>query len=165
MTQAIDHAEAEQDDIDESTGLVFQLGYASAATDTFDAEELFELLTKARQNNAKLGVTGMLLYHEGSFLQVLEGDQETVEALYTKIGRDPRHKSPLLLFRHEQRPRSFGDWTMGFHELLSDGSEPPAGLNRFLQTGAAGLKAEDGERIYEVLLGFRDGRWRRSVDI
>jgi len=148
---------------EQSVELVFQLGYSSAAARPFDAGELVELLTKARENNAALGVTGMLLYHDGSFLQVLEGERQTVEALYDKIADDPRHLKPMLLFRHEDHPRSFGEWTMGFHELLRGGIEPPAGLNRFLQTGAAGLKAEDGERIYDVLLGFRDGRWRRVV--
>ncbi len=155
---------ARQVGLDGCVELVFQLGYASAAAKPFDAEELVELLSKARRNNAALGVTGMLLYHEGSFVQILEGDRGTVEALYAKIADDPRHVEPLLLFRHQEHPRNFGDWTMGFHELLKDGIEPPSGLNRFLQTGATGLSADDGQRIYEVLLGFRDGKWRRSVD-
>lgn len=151
-------------DSEEPVELVFQLGYASAATKPFEGDELVELLTKARSNNAALGVTGMLLYHEGSFLQILEGRREAVESLYAKITEDPRHVDPLLLFRHEEHPRSFGDWTMGFHELRSEGVKPPPGLNRFLQTGSSGLVAGDGERIFEVLLGFRDGRWHRTVD-
>ena len=152
-------------EIEERVELVYQLGYASAAVEPFTGEKLVELLSAARRNNAALGVTGMLLYHEGSFLQILEGEREVVEDLYDRIAADPRHVEPLLLFRHEEHPRSFGDWTMGFHELLSGGVEPPPGLNRFLQTGVSGLAVEDGERIYEVLLGFRDGRWRRAIDV
>ncbi len=151
-------------DMDERVEIVFQLGYASAAAHPFEADELVELLSKARRKNDALGITGMLLYHEGSFLQILEGDKRTVEDLYEIIAADPRHCDPLLLFRHENNPRSFGNWTMGFHELLKDSSHPPPGLNRFLQTGASGLEVSDGERIYDILLGFRQGKWRRTVN-
>ena len=143
---------------------IFQLGYASAATTPFDSNELFELLSKARTNNQALGVTGMLLYHEGSFIQILEGDQETVEALYAKISQDPRHSNALLLFRRTVEERSFGDWTMGFYLVDTSVASSLPGLNRFLQSGAAGLSSDDGEQIRSVLLGFRSGKWRRAVD-
>ncbi|MEM7323479.1 MAG: BLUF domain-containing protein [Actinomycetota bacterium] len=141
---------------------VFQLGYASAAKRPFTDDELVELLTKARVANAARNVSGLLLYHQGSFLQVLEGEKSVVEALYRKIGEDPRHTDKVLLFRREDVERCFDQWTMGFHHARS-GQTPP-GLNRFLETGAAGLTAEDGETVRDVLLGFRDGRWRRTVD-
>ena len=143
---------------------VFQLGYASAATVSFDDGELLALLDKARVKNAALGVTGMLLYHDGSFIQVLEGRQEVVEDLYATIAADPRHTNALLLFRCFDRGRSFGDWTMGFHRIGADGDDLPDGLNRFLQTGAIGITAEqDGDELRQALLGFRAGRWRRLV--
>ena len=145
-------------------GTVFQLGYASAASRPFSDDELIELLAKARANNQRLGVTGMLLYHEGSFLQVLEGRRKTVEALYEVIAADPRHTDAMLLFRQDDDQRRFEDWTMGFHHLKRDGSAVPPGLNRFLQTGATGLVEEDGEKLRQVLLGFREGRWRRVID-
>lgn len=149
-------------DQEAATARVFQLGYASAATHPFTDEELVELLTKSRANNAGRGVSGLLLYHEGSFLQVLEGERQVVENLFDKIEEDPRHTDKLLLFRREDVERCFDDWTMGFHHLRTGGSPP--GLNRFLETGASGLSSDDGERIRDVLLGFRDGRWRRTVD-
>ena len=142
---------------------VFQLGYASAATRPFSDEELVELLSRARIKNESLGVTGMLLYHEGSFLQILEGDQERVESLYETISRDPRHTDAMLLFRRDGEQRHFDEWTMGFHRVRP-GSDVPEGLNRFLQTGATGITETDGERMRDVLLGFRDGKWRRVVD-
>ncbi len=141
---------------------VFQLGYASAATHPFSDDELVELLAKSRASNAERDVSGLLLYHEGSFLQVLEGDRAVVEALFDRIGEDTRHTDKLLLFRREGVERCFDEWTMGFHRLR-EGDVPP-GLNRFLDTGATGLAAEDGESVRNVLLGFREGRWRRTVD-
>ncbi len=143
---------------------VFQLGYASAATQPFSDEDLVELLTKSRASNAERGVSGLLLYHEGSFLQVLEGDRSIVEALFDKIGEDPRHTDKLLLFRREGVERCFDEWTMGFHHLRPASGQVPSGLNRFLDTGATGLTADDGEWVRDILLGFREGRWRRTVD-
>jgi len=143
---------------------VFQLGYASAATHPFSDEELVELLAKSRASNAERDVSGLLLYHEGSFLQVLEGERSVVEAVFDKIGKDPRHTDKLLLFRREGVERCFDEWTMGFHQLKAGAGQVPSGLNRFLDTGATGLTADDGERIRDILLGFREGRWRRTVD-
>jgi hypothetical protein len=66
------------------TSKLIQCIYASAAGRAFDTEELAQLLKVARDNNAKLGLTGMLLYAEGSFFQVLEGPAQVVDALYAK---------------------------------------------------------------------------------
>jgi hypothetical protein len=143
---------------------VFQLGYASAATEPFSQEELEELLAKARTKNSALNVTGMLLYHEGSFIQILEGPQQVVQSLYAKIAEDPRHTNAMLLFKFEAPERSFDRWTMGFHQLEKSAAKPPPGLNRFLENGASGITSEDGEKIRDVLLGFRSGKWRRTVD-
>lgn len=143
---------------------VFQLGYASAATEPFSQEELEELLAKAREKNSSLGVTGMLLYHEGSFIQILEGQEQVVTDLYAKIAEDPRHANAMLLFKSEATERSFDQWTMGFHQLKKNSADTPQGLNRFLDNGASGITSEDGEKIKGILLGFRGGKWRRTVD-
>ena len=146
------------------TATIFQLGYVSAATVDFSADDLIELLTKARVNNAKLGVTGMLLCHEGSFIQILEGEQSAVEKLYRHIAKDTRHAETMLLFRATATERAFDQWTMGFHRLSRDTGANPPGLNRFLEHGIAGITSEDGEKIRSVLLGFREGKWRRTVE-
>lgn len=151
------------DDAGDAT-TVFQLGYASAAAEPFSDDDLKELLAKARTNNSALGVTGMLLYHEGSFIQILEGDERTVQTLYAKIAEDPRHSNAMLLFKARGAERSFDQWTMGFHELKKSSVVTPVGLNRFLDNGISGITTEDGEKIKDVLLGFREGKWRRTVD-
>jgi len=145
--------------------VVFQLGYASAATHPYTPDELKTLLAKARSNNTLLDVTGVLLYHEGSFLQVLEGDQETVETLYAKISKDPNHSNAMLLFKDNASERSFDQWTMGFRQLRKEDVEDLPGLNQFLEHGVTGVTSEDGERLKRILLGFREGKWRRTVDV
>ena len=71
--------------------MVYYLVYISSATWLMSDEELAALLMECRTNNERLQVTGMLLYKEGNFIQVLEGEQETVEQLYIKIRADVRH--------------------------------------------------------------------------
>jgi Sensors of blue-light using FAD len=63
----------------------FSLLYLSESTIPFRKRDPRKLLSKSRENNAKLGVTGMLLFKSGNFLQVLEGQRETVLTLYKKI--------------------------------------------------------------------------------
>jgi Sensors of blue-light using FAD len=96
-------------------GMVYQLVYGSAATRPFGEAELADMLQTARANNQRLGVSGMLLYYDRSFLQVLEGDRATVEGLYAKITRDLRHGNVMVFCRGEVPEREFGAWSMAFH--------------------------------------------------
>jgi len=86
--------------------------YASAATRHFETAELTALLQAARKHNDGAGLTGMLLYTEGSFFQVLEGVPDAVEALYARIELDKRHeqvtKSSPKRFRAD--PLQSGRW-------------------------------------------------------
>ena len=65
--------------------------YASTAESIFKESDIPALLERARTVNAERALTGMLLYIEGGFFQVLEGDEAVVDDLYTGIKRDPRH--------------------------------------------------------------------------
>ena len=71
------------------------LVYLSAASYPYAHEDLKEILLKSRRNNEARNITGLLLYHEGSIIQVLEGEKEQVHSLYQTISRDPRHKNIL----------------------------------------------------------------------
>lgn len=88
--------------------------YASRETEAFDPARLDALLAEARVRNAAEGITGLLLYAGGSFLQLLEGDAEAVESTYGRIAADPRHADVRLLARDEVGERMVGDWSMGF---------------------------------------------------
>jgi hypothetical protein len=93
---------------------LFQLAYSSAARAPFTTDALQLLLVKAREANALQKVTGMLLYHAGSFLQVLEGPEAGVERIFASIQRDPRHHLIQVLFRNLTEDREFAEWYMGF---------------------------------------------------
>ena len=142
----------------------FQLIYSSAAATNFDTAELPALLEGARKNNSQLDITGMLLYHEGSFIQVLTGSKGNVETLFDKIEKDPRHTDTRILFRGEVEQRSFDEWSMGFYQTSKDTRKDLPGLNDVLKSGFR-LDDEDSKtRAIEVLEAFRDGKWRQVVD-
>ncbi|MEV7691891.1 BLUF domain-containing protein [Microbacterium sp. NPDC089189] len=97
--------------------------YASQATEPFDDARLAALLAQSRASNAEHGLTGMLLYRAGRFVQVLEGPEQTVRRLVDVIRADPRHTGMRILVEENVREREFGDWTMGY-EPISETQEP-----------------------------------------
>ncbi|UOQ69615.1 BLUF domain-containing protein [Hymenobacter volaticus] len=97
--------------------MLYQLIYTSRACVLFDAEALTQLLTKARTFYASQHVTGLLLYSEGHFLQILEGTRPEVETVYALIRQDPRHEQLQLLGQGPVPRRAFPYWGMGFCEL------------------------------------------------
>ncbi len=93
--------------------MLVRLMYASRATDSVDQEVLSAILKKSKANNPDLGVTGVLCFSGGIFLQVLEGGRSPVSALYNRIASDPRHRDVVLLSYQEIGERSFASWSMG----------------------------------------------------
>jgi hypothetical protein len=79
--------------------------------------ELDSLLQKSREYNLKNNITGILLYMDGDFIQVLEGEKETLITLYDKILKDSRHKGIITVFNDFIKEKQFPDWTMGFSSI------------------------------------------------
>jgi hypothetical protein len=92
---------------------VLRLCYFSASRLTSDWDVAC-LADQSRFHNARSGITGILLYEEGAFSQVLEGKPETVQALLAKIEADPRHSYVTELYRIETKGRLFTPWPMAF---------------------------------------------------
>lgn len=111
---------------------MFFLIYLSNATQAFSTEELVELLNVARTHNAEIGVTGMLLYKDGRFMQILEGQEETVHSLFQEISSDPRHHKVVTLLEGPCEAREFPDWSMGFQNLDSSDLSATPGYSEFL---------------------------------
>ena len=88
--------------------------YLSKAVDVFSDHDLDQLLTNCRRNNAAASVTGALLYHNGYFMQLIEGQLDAINAIYDRIQADPRHEVLSVLFEDEISARFFPDWTMGY---------------------------------------------------
>ena len=93
--------------------MLVRLLYASRAVPAIDQDELILILRKSKTNNPALGVTGVLCFSEGIFLQALEGGRSSVNKLYQRIAGDPRHTDVELLCYEEIGERRFAGWSMG----------------------------------------------------
>lgn len=104
--------------------MLFYLIYVSTATEPLSEIQLLDLLQQSRKNNLRLNVTGMLLYQGGQFMQMLEGDQETVLQLYEHICNDARHTDVVTLEQGALMRRNYSEWSMGFHNMDKRGDMP-----------------------------------------
>lgn len=93
--------------------------YLSWAKAAFTDEQLAQLLVRARQRNTELAVTGVLLYGNERFVQVLEGEEHTLQELYALIRRDPRHDNFITFANKPIAQRAFPAWTMAFRPVSS----------------------------------------------
>ncbi len=92
--------------------MLVRLLYASRAVDRSDAA-IEAILSQSRHFNPTSGITGILCYGGGIFLQAIEGGRTPVSELYGHIQQDKRHKDVVLLHYEEISERRFGGWTMG----------------------------------------------------
>ena len=134
-----------------------QLIYTSEANEDMDFSVLESILDRARARNAELGITGMLLYSEGHFLQVLEGDAGVLDHLYAKIAADPRHDHVRTVVSRPIHERDFPDWSMGHRALsIADVRAHPA-FNDFFNAGFDDRNiSEFASPARFLLLAFRD---------
>jgi hypothetical protein len=92
--------------------MLVRLLYCSRARDA-SAQAIESILVQARQHNALIGITGILCYGDGIFLQCIEGGRMQVSELYGAIQKDERHKDVALLHYEEISERRFSGWSMG----------------------------------------------------
>jgi hypothetical protein len=97
--------------------MLVRLLYASRAAAPVTHQIIESILQQSRTHNPALGITGILCHSGEVYMQVLEGGREAVNALYTKIVRDPRHREIMLLHYAEVPERHFAGWTMGHVNL------------------------------------------------
>ena len=135
---------------------MYFLTYVSSAVTPFTPSELVELLATSHENNAKSNISGMLLYKDGNFMQVLEGDEDVVRTLYDKIGRDRRHRGLLTLIQGPLAERQFPDWSMGFRNLNTADVLAMPGYSEFLNTPLTDPRfASDPTRCQKLLTTFK----------
>lgn len=135
---------------------IFFYMYCSTSTKSFSQAELLELLTLSRANNSKLGLTGMLLYRNGEFVQVLEGPEQEVRALVHKIKQDPRHTNVVKLLEGYCDERQFPYWYMGFCDVDSSEVRNMPGFTQYLSTPLFVGLASDPTDCQKLLQLFKD---------
>ncbi len=128
--------------------------YVSNATIHFSDNDLEDLLRTSRENNSRLGITGMLLYADGSFIQVIEGEEAAIDGLYKKISRDLRHKSSSILMRAEIKERSFAEWSMGFKRISKEDFSTIAGFKDLSASSPDSLVNINKGPVLQLLKNF-----------
>ncbi|TDY35182.1 BLUF domain-containing protein [Janthinobacterium sp. 75] len=142
--------------------MLTHLIYASTSPREFDRQELLILLKKARATNAMLDITGMLLYENKNFFQVLEGSESAVMQLFEEICADKRHQAIVRIIQEPIAKRSFCDWTMSFSNVSREELCNIEGLNDFFEGNSVFLQL-DGGRAKKLLAAFQRGRWRHKL--
>ena len=110
---------------------MISITYISKETLPFGSIDLLKLLDQCHKNNSSCGITGMLIYGNGTFLQCLEGESSAVEQMLEKIKSDARHKDFKILSNIKIQNRLFSKWNMGFERLTEKSVVDKPGLQKF----------------------------------
>ena len=137
-----------------------QVIYASAAVTPFTPEALRTLLAKSRSRNSLYGVSGVLLYHDGSILQVLEGLEDAVDLILASVTKDARHNKLRYLSRAPIQNREFEAWSMAFLDPSGSGFIRPQGYLDYRDM----LRAMDQSSTHarKMLRFFQEGLYRQQ---
>jgi hypothetical protein len=131
--------------------------YFSSARHRFNEIALVDLLRVARRNNERDGITGMLLYHDGNFIQAIEGPPDAVVQTFARIRTNPAHDGVISIGPLPLEERQFPTWTMGFLASTQLPADAQRSINKFLNG-----RWQSDERIREsvawsLLKTFRQG--------
>jgi len=114
--------------------------YVSFAYKALSEKELDALLAGIRKKNEPRNVTGLLLYNDLNFIQVIEGAEKTIHNLFEAIEQDTRHTNIVKLLEESIEKRAFPDWSMGFRRISKKQTSRLPGFSDF-------LTAEDPEKV------------------
>ena len=135
---------------------MIHLVYASKATREMDTEALLSMLNQARDRNNRQNLTGMLLYANHCFFQVLEGDVKDVEEVYASIVEDSRNINNTLILKKVIDRREFPNWTMGFQQLGEEECEAIKGYTDFLHYKMGKKELESSDLVVHLLYQFKE---------
>ena len=139
---------------------LIHLGYISRSQELMSDDQLDELLEQARSDNRSRSITGMLLYSDGSFFQVIEGLANDVEEIFKIISADSRHSNIRILFKEDIPNRNFHDWSMGFQRMSSAEVARITGINNVMQgqeplSNYLETDSEAGKMLKNVITYFK----------
>jgi hypothetical protein len=140
--------------------LLIQLIYTSQVSSDFREHEIPELLKAIRPANAKLQITGMLFFLGTAFLQVLEGEAQSVDCVYARVLVDKRHTQVMTISRDPIEERSFPNWTMDFATIDPvEADEIIGDPGAFTHGARVRLDSRSAKRL---IAAFRRPKWQQS---
>ncbi len=126
--------------------------YLSSATNPFSTQALRDLLEHCRTRNKRNDITGLLLYREGGFMQVIEGPEVAVDKLYTQIQVDCRHSNVIRVIKEDIQQRYFSSWSMGFKDVAQESVEQQEGFDALMNQPQANLATRDFPRSVDAFV-------------
>ncbi len=135
---------------------MFSLTYVSSAVAPFTKDDLEALLNQCVRDNKRVGITGLLLYKDGNFMQSLEGPEDHVRRLHGKIAVDARHRGLITLLQGDTAERHFPGWAMSCRDLSGFKPSGVAGYDEFLDAPLTGAEfGGNPNRAQKLLLMFK----------
>lgn len=134
---------------------LYCLVYTSIAKQKMSDDDLKDLLTKIRKKNETRQVTGMLLYLDPFFMQVLEGEEAMLNELFNLIKHDSRHHKISLIYKKPIEERYFSNWTMGFSKISHEDLVAIEGFSDFLQKPTPEFFSNSPNKVDELLYKFK----------
>jgi hypothetical protein len=96
---------------------MYGITYRSKIKPNCPPEDILDILSASRRNNKEYNITGCLIYHKDTFIQILEGEKKDVKKIFKKIIHDFRHQEIALLWEGTCKERAFSAWNMAYHSL------------------------------------------------
>jgi hypothetical protein len=142
-------------------GPVYHLLYTSRKANTLSDKQLIEIIKSSVARNAKRHITGFLIEREGYFMQLLEGLEDDVLELFTRIEVDPRHDEIIIQAEGSSRERLVPDWHM--ERIIWDPATPHAeDLLEVYRRGREALPYTHREEMMRILEQFATGVRKRA---
>jgi hypothetical protein len=146
--------------VDVATGTLLSAVYVSSAYSGMTDQELAALLEISRENNKVRGITGMLLYRGGDFMQVIEGPAANIEHLLKALAADKRHTGMTILKKSVILERQFSGWQMAFRDLNGADVKSMEGYSPFMEFSFQGNEFKEKPNLsYKLLLQFKERLW------
>lgn len=142
---------------------LFSITYTSSASTPFSDGDLATLLMNSRATNRRQGLTGLLLHRDGRFLQVLEGEADSVRQRYARIAADPRHGDLVRVVEEDLTERRFPDWSMAYEALVDTAASDIPGYRDLVAVPVPALVQGDRERAVHELIAWAGAHHAASV--
>lgn len=137
--------------------MLAQLTYVSIRNASCTEAEIQKILSSCKKNNVGLDITGVLLYSDSKFIQMVEGNGKTIGDLYEKIKLDSRHSSVYMISYGPIKERTFPSWHMGVRKIagsLVDFKTDITAEDQAVFANILNAKEESGVRIVGLLKKF-----------
>ncbi len=137
--------------------MLSQLVYVSNRKSTCTEEEIEKILASCKKNNPPLNITGILLYSDTKFIQLVEGEYKVINTLYDKIKTDPRHDQARLIAMGPIQEKAFPSWHMGARKMLGnevDFKTDISGEDKEIFKGLLSGREESGAKVLGLLKKF-----------